>query len=311
MTKQREVNCGNNVFPVGSLWNRVQRTTARALQNGAIQPIDTEATYCSDHGIRFLIRVVTRLRDKPPPDEDQNPFLPCEEALYVADALDSHICVLNKYNVVQHHLLIVTREFERQETRLTQRDFHSLWRCMREYESLGFYNSGPVSGASQRHKHLQLIPLAANWASDGHAVTLCSKLDAITSPSGRITRVGGLPFQHAFVRRDVEDSSDVTRVAIETLCYYHEMMQYVGIEVPESTDALVTVPYNLLLSKRWMFLVPRARECFQDISLNALAFVGAFLVQDNKQLEKLLKAGPFTALRTVTFPRLECPAIHH
>ncbi|MFO7907980.1 MAG: ATP adenylyltransferase family protein [Planctomycetota bacterium] len=305
MAKQREVNPRNDVFPAGTLWNRVQRTTARALQSGAMQPIDTEATYFSDRGIQFLIRVISRLRDKPPPDEDHNPFLPCEEALYVANALDSHLCVLNKYNVVDHHLLIVTREFQHQEAQLTQRDFHALWRCMREYESLGFYNSGTRSGASQRHKHLQLIPSAPGWDTNGHPVTLSSKLDAVTSPVGRVTRVDGLPFHHAFVRRDIDDARDVAGVAIDTLFHYREMMCYVGIDLPESIDALVATPYNLLVSKRWMLLVPRARECFRGISLNALAFVGAFLVQDRKQLAQLLEAGPLTALRTVAFPRAE------
>lgn len=311
MAKQQEVNSRNDVFPVGSLWNRVQQTTARALQSGAMQPIDTETTYFSDRGIQFLIRVISSLRDKPPPDDERNPFLPCEEALYVANALDSYICVLNKYNVVDHHLLLVTREFEHQETQLTQRDFHALWRCMREYESLGFYNSGTVSGASQRHKHLQLIPFSENGAANGQPMTLCSMLDAMTSPAGRVTCVDGLPFQHAFVRRDIEDASDVAELAVDTLFHYHDMMRYVGIDVPKPSDALVATPYNLLMSKRWMFLVPRASECFQRISLNALAFVGAFLVQDRKQLKQLLQAGPFTALRTVTFPRFQCSETHH
>ena len=79
------------------------------------------------------------------------------------------------------------------------------------------------------------------------------------------------------------------------------MMEKVGIDLPNATDGLVTAPYNLLVTKRWMLLVPRLRECFGEISLNSLAFIGAMLVQDALQLEQVREAGPFTALQTVVF----------
>ena len=120
-----------------------------------------------DGGIRFLIRILRHLARKPrreapdasPAAARPNPFLPYDPAMYVADASPTHVCLLNKFNVVERHLLIVTRAFEDQETPLTQPDFEALWTCLAEAEGLGFYNSGAVAGASQPHKHLQLVPL--------------------------------------------------------------------------------------------------------------------------------------------------------
>ena len=58
--------------------------------------------------------------------EDENPFLPYDEELFVADLSDTHVALLNKYNVLDHHLLLVTRAFEEQESLLTRGDFEAL-----------------------------------------------------------------------------------------------------------------------------------------------------------------------------------------
>lgn len=54
-----------------------------------------------------------------------NPFLPYDEALWVGHLSDTHTLLLNKFNVVQHHLLVVTRQFESQLDWLTEADFEA------------------------------------------------------------------------------------------------------------------------------------------------------------------------------------------
>ena len=61
-------------------------------------------------------------------------------------------------------------------------------------------------------------------------------------------------------------------------------------------------PYNLLLMREWMLLVPRSRERFDSISINALAFAGSFFVKDDAQLERVRQAGPIAILREVSSP---------
>ena len=60
-----------------------------------------------------------------------------------------------------------------------------------------------------------------------------------------------------------------------------------------------TAPYNLLITRQWMLMVPRSLEFFRGISLNALAFAGAFLVRDQLQLDLLKQHGPLAALAGV------------
>ena len=51
-----------------------------------------------------------------------NPFLPYDEDLWVAHLSATHTLLLNKFNLVAHHTLVVTREFEAQEAPLSAGD---------------------------------------------------------------------------------------------------------------------------------------------------------------------------------------------
>lgn len=63
-----------------------------------------------------------------------------------------------------------------------------------------------------------------------------------------------------------------------------------------------SAPYNLLLTRGWMLLVPRLQECFDSISINALGFAGALFVKTKTQVDRLRQCGPLGALRGVAVP---------
>jgi len=299
MTQQQQANSPKGCFAAGSLKEKIAATVDDALQTGALEPIQTDSTSCVDRNIEFLVRIVSSLRSKPPGRDDHNPFLPYEDALHVADATSTHACILNKYNVVDHHLLIVTRAFEHQETLLSRADFQALWRCLLESPSLGFYNSGAAAGASQRHKHLQLVPLPLFVPSAASQTTLPSLFDAARVPPGKIQRTGILPVAHAFTRWEVGEHEPADALAARAWTCYRQMLQELDIRLPRSPHALIEIPYNLLVTRRWMLLVPRASECYREVSLNALAFAGALLTSNTGQLKQLQRAGPFAALKAV------------
>jgi ATP adenylyltransferase len=52
-----------------------------------------------------------------------------------------------------------------------------------------------------------------------------------------------------------------------------------------------------------MLLVPRSREFFRQISINALGFAGALLVKDEEQMDALRRSGPLTALTRTALKR--------
>ena len=111
----------------GSLWQKLEAQPAHGLSTGALQSIET-----------VVEREKARMQQgKTTP---ANPFLPYEEDLYVTDISETHLCLLNKFNVVDHHFLIVTRAFERQENWLTLADFEALAHCLNEVDGLAFFN---------------------------------------------------------------------------------------------------------------------------------------------------------------------------
>jgi ATP adenylyltransferase len=142
----------------------MEEVSRQSLQSGALEPIATRWTIVEDQGVRFVVRIVERIEKKRTSQEAQekegrNPFLPYEEELFVAEVSPTHVAVLNKFNVLDNHLLVVTREFEEQESLLTPSDFEAIAAVLEDFDSLFFYNAGAVAGASQRHKHLQFVPV--------------------------------------------------------------------------------------------------------------------------------------------------------
>jgi ATP adenylyltransferase len=288
----------------------IASVTAKALASGALLPIDTGYEFIEELGVRFFVRVLANLQRK----SDQraaeqrgaaagrpfNPFLPYEQALFVADVSKTHVAILNKFNVVEHHLLIVTREFEQQRALLTLRDFEAWWRCMSEYDSLGFYNGGTEAGASQSHKHLQLVPLPL--APQGPPVPIEPLLPGVRGAAGSGT-IRGFDFLHSFAALDA--AAGERAAAREAFGRYASLLEQVGLRPPSGRGPdLQSGPYCLVATREWLLLVPRSREFFDSISINALGYAGALLVRDEEQLRALRAAGPFTALRETALPSL-------
>jgi ATP adenylyltransferase len=294
----------------GTLWDRIAASTEHALRSGALVPVATDSVALADgSGVQFLVRILSNLQRKDEARDRQDaeakggrpadPFLPPDPDLTVAEIGDTHVAVLNKFNVVEKHLLLVTRHFEDQEMLLTPADFAALWSCLCEYDALGFYNGGRMAGASQPHKHLQLVPLPL--APGNASVPIAPLLPE--APAGALVTAPALPFVHAFVRLG-GDNGTAESAASRAFTLYSAMLRHVGMDAAEpSRPRRQSMPYCFLATREWMLLVPRSREFFEDISLNALAFAGSFFVRNQEQYARLLAAGPMTALRAVTVPR--------
>jgi ATP adenylyltransferase len=271
------------------LWTQTVRTTRHGLSTGALQPIATECRLIEQHGVPFQVRVLGRAhlkerrRSEPSRSGPFNPFENPDPDLVVGDVSPTHVCLLNKFNVVEHHLLIVTRAFEEQESALTLADFEALALCMEGLDGLAFYNSGETSGASQRHKHLQLTPPLGP--------------EGLRAPMERLLMTGQAPgFSHAVTRLGPWTSSPVEDGA-RMLEAYQSLRATLGME-----HALR--PYNLLATRDWMLLVPRTQAEVQGINVNALGFAGSLFVKTEEQFQALQELGPVELLRQVTSIRM-------
>jgi sulfate adenylyltransferase (ADP) / ATP adenylyltransferase len=66
---------------------------------------------------------------------------------------------------------------------------------------------------------------------------------------------------------------------------------------PTPASSASSVSHNVLLTRRWMLVVPRAQAEWGGLSVNALAFAGLLLTKDASQAQALEAAGPLQVLR--------------
>lgn len=290
----------------GTLWRQIRKTTDKALHAGALVPITTKSSRMQDDGVVFSVRMISSLKDKAawkgavPGQSDyaektHDPFFCYETDLFVASLSDTHMCLLNKYNVIDHHILVVTREFEDQETLLTRGDFAAILQCIVEFNGLAFYNGGKTAGASQPHKHLQMIPLPM---CDEGPMTPMDPLFADTKLAGGVREIPELPFVHAFADLAPFFSKGFLRCSNEVYGLYRDMMQAVGLNAVNSSEHTRQAgPYNLLFTRQWMLLVPRSHEFFGSMSVNALGYAGALLVRDEREMGMVKQNGGMAILK--------------
>ncbi len=289
-----------------SLLEAIRRRGRSALQSGHLVPIRSYMHWVEDGGVRFLVRIATELKRKVAAatidenESDRNPFLPYDPHLHVADLSVTHVCLLNKFAVVPDHVLIVTRQFEDQRRPLTLEDWQALWMLLFDFPSIGFYNSGKVAGASQRHKHLQAVPLPLDPKCAPPDVPIESQLPLAELPIGRMQRSEDLPFSHQVMRLDPRSLQSPSMAAEHAADGYRRAMVACFGDAPAG-------PYNLLVTRRWMMLIPRRREQFQGISVNALGYAGALLVQSQADLETIRAVGPMRALTELAGRKQEPP----
>jgi sulfate adenylyltransferase (ADP) / ATP adenylyltransferase len=292
----------------GALWSKTTEQTELARQCGALKSIETEYHLIRQQDIAFVVRTLSNLARKEQASKQQqqqehqtgkkiDPFLPYEPDLYVGDLSPSHLCLLNKFNVVNNHLLIVTRAFESQTDLLNLQDFNALWRCLAEIDGLAFFNGGKIAGASQSHKHLQLIPLP--FLPNIMHRPLEEAIANITFKNS-LGRLDSFPFRHGIATLNISPRHSPTVAAEIMLQKYQALLNQVGLEIDPQTQQQPGA-YNFLATREWMMIVPRSQESCQNIPINSLGFAGSLFVRDQSSLELLKELTPLKLLTEVAF----------
>lgn len=281
-------------------WQDVVTQTERALACGALRSFDTVQSVIEDGGVPFLVRQAANLARKEEASKLaaksaadaasawRDPFSPCEEALRVGDIGERHFLLLNKFNVLAHHLLIVTKDFEPQESLVGEDDFAALFACLDRFDGLGFYNGGTVAGSSQPHKHLQIVPLPL----DGHALPVEPFIEA--AHTSGVFRAPQLAFAHAAAWLDDDAAANLHAT-------YLQLMNAIGVQPFDVAGvAHQSAPYNLLVTRRWMLAVPRSVSHVEGVAVNALGFAGSLFVRDDAQRNVVETLGPMKLLAAAT-----------
>ncbi|CAK7234147.1 bifunctional AP-4-A phosphorylase/ADP sulfurylase [Sporothrix bragantina] len=310
----------------------VHDTFLRAKTASDLSFFPTQVAILRVHGMPFQLRFAPALAKKPKSGEEKEdkekknskdsknkgpskPFDPFEnppqELVVVPDVGElgktTHRLVLNKFAISQDHSILATAAFRPQTHLLEASDLAAAYACIDAYhqadgkeELFVFYNSGSNSGASQPHRHLQLLPVARmreGLEDQG------SEWDVLVDRlvDGR----GDLPFYVAAARLP---ECGVSPTSLYTT--YLELYRQ-ACAVAEGTSAVLTtkdkvdtaaeergevparISYNLALTKKTIAIMPRTAEGSAvtsdggNLSLNGTVLAGTALVKNEAEWDAL------------------------
>jgi len=85
--------------------------------------------------------------------------------------------------------------------------------------------------------------------------------------------------------------------------YYAELLKSLNIPIQNvDTTEAINISYNFLLTRRWMFVVLRKLEKFNNIPINGLGFTGSLFVKEESDFKLVEELGPFNVLKGVAIP---------
>ena len=230
--------------------------------------------------VPWQIRIVPALLKKPkapvsaeeearPKQNQVDVFAPPYVPNLLVKELDDFTVLLNKYCVLPHHYLLVTRDFVSQEKPPSPSMLALVYSMITSHtpssdgaELLGFFNCGPNSGASQPHCHFQLVELTPSENAT-KAVPIEHMLDTQSAPDEDKEEILGLavPWRH-FVAR-LEPPSDPEKLENYFGKRFSHLLEAMFSLALEKNDENKGRPnFNVLLTRHFMHLIPRRNETF-------------------------------------------------
>ena len=247
--------------------------------------------------------------------------------------------MLNKFAVVPEHFILATKPFKPQTHLLEAADLEATLACIHAYEDartgadahnqhglFAFFNSGDHSGASQPHRHIQLLPIsrmrdgldpATPWTVMADRLGPSSSLLSHRPPFATFTEAIrlGMPageLHAAYLRLYRRAWRAVTRYSTTTAT---TTAQGTGEEAPGEGEALMS--YNMAMTKSTLVLSPRVAEgakivapdghVLGSLSLNGTVLAGTALVKSELEWEALKRDadGLLRVLRGIGIPSEE------
>lgn len=267
-------------------WQQALAVSERARASGALVPLGTEIE--AMEGLDpFVVRRLTSHvpRHLRPEGPKPNPFLPWDPPLEVEQLASGHVLLLNKYPVQPAHLLVISQQWQPQSGWIQAADWQAVATVAADTGGLWFFNSSATAGASQPHRHLQLLPRRPQEPS----CPLASALEA------QLEGAPPWPWAYRLSRRfDASGGSDLPEL-------YTRHCRALGLGSP-GEDPAPRHAYNLLFDDRWFLTVRRLREHCAGFSVNGLGFAGYLLCTENADRDWLQRHGPWRLLAEVAAP---------
>ena len=262
-------------------WEKALKRTKSSVKSKSLIPLKTKnITTKLYSGTNLIIREldIKNFKVTKQIGPKVNPFKPWDKKLEISPVGRNHHLILNKYPVQLGHLLLITNDWKPQCGWLDREDWDAIKEVNNDTTGLWFFNSGPRAGASQPHRHFQLLRRGSNEM-------LCPRENWL------------LEFTNANNKNKKFNNKIVTKKFLLSLdkedlySSYLELSKKLDLGNPKQNKK-PNYPYNILLTNRWISLIRRKTDNLDGISINALGFAGYILVTKNSNINFLKEKGP-------------------
>ena len=273
-----------------SIWSKALEVSRKAVNCGAVIPLNTIKYKSSedscDFELRFLKSPIPKYLTEYGPK--RNPFIPWDTRLQIQPINDKHTLILNKYPVQIGHMLLITNTWKPQNGWLNKDDFEAIQNVDNDTTGLWFFNSSKEAGASQPHRHFQLLPRRYNESICPRFDWFCSLLNNTKGNNSEISHCISIR-----QRCKNKNSSEY-----DLYSSYKSMIDEMNLGDIDIINKPLK-PYNLLITSEWIALIKRKTDRSNGFSINALGFAGYFLGTKRSDVDTLIKFGPEKILKDV------------
>lgn len=246
--------------------------------------------------------------------ENFNPFLKHEPELTVMDNImdNEYKLVLNKYPIVDEHLLLVTQKQVPQSSLLNPNDLNAAYKLLKTLQQefdeedeeededdddvkkeryAVFYNCGPNSGFSIDHKHLQCIKLP-------NKLKTYQDFLVQENPEPYIPNVKRQPLEYesvAYANFNVPLPKNLNNDDEYLVMCYVSLLQraltyFQQWEIEDPKDRLPT-SYSFIMTTDWMTIIPRSKSVAEvefesdkyTLGTNALGYLHMLLFKEEQK----------------------------
>ena len=262
-------------------WKKALDQTQLSIDNKSLYPLKTDLITTDLYDKNdFIIRKLdtSKFIKKKIYGPKQNPFCPWEKILEIDKIGDNHQLILNKYPVQKGHILLITNNWKPQNGWLDLNDWKAIQNVNKDTSGLWFFNSSPIAGASQPHRHFQLLRRSK---------------DEITCPREKwflemqLNSDGDTKLK----KNIIVSKFNFLENSLSILELYLELCNKSGLGDPYS-DKKPRYPYNLLITNKWIAIIKRRNDHIHGFSINGLGFAGYLLVTEKSDIKYLKKFGP-------------------
>ena len=262
-------------------WKKALEQSTLSISKNSLHPLETkivtEEFYDKND---FIIRKLDTSKFKKEIfyGPKQNPFNPWEKILEIEKIGNHHQLILNKYPVQKGHILLITNKWKPQNGWLDINDWRAIQQVNKDTSGLWFFNSSPIAGASQPHRHFQLLRRSR---------------DEISCPREKwFLEMNSYQDINSKLKKNIIVSKfNLLENSISIFELYLELAKELGLGDPIN-DMKPKFPYNVLITNKWIAIIKRSYDHIHGFSINGLGFAGYLLVTDKSDINYLRKFGP-------------------